>query len=39
MKSKIILKECKCMHCQKKLEQINNARYYWGKLILNQNIV
>ena len=26
-------KECKCIHCQQKLEQISNARSYWDKLI------
>ena len=29
--------ECKCIHCQQKLEQINNSRTYWCKLILNKN--
>ena len=24
MKNKTLLKECKCIHCQQKLEQINN---------------
>ena len=33
MKNKILSNECKCIHCQQKLEQINNARLYWNKLI------
>ena len=39
MKNKISLNECKCTHCQQKLEQINNARLYWDKLILSKNLV
>ena len=37
MKNKSLLKECKCLHCQQKLDQINNSRLYWGKLILKKN--
>ena len=37
MKNKTLLKECKCIHCQQKLHQINNAQLYWEKLILNKN--
>ena len=38
MKDKNLLKECKCIHCQQKLEQINNSRLYWDKLISNKNL-
>ena len=38
MKNQTLLKGCKCIHCQQKLEQINNSRKYWGKLILSKNI-
>ena len=38
MKNKTLLNECKCIHCQQKLEQINKAREYWGKLILSKNL-
>ena len=38
MKNKSIFTECKCMHCKKKLEQINNAKSYWEKLTLNKNL-
>jgi len=34
MKNKTLLNECKCTHCQQKLDQINNSRLYWSKLIL-----
>ena len=37
MKNKILLKECKCIHCQQKLEQINSSKIYWSKLILSKN--
>ena len=33
MKNKNFLKECKCGHCQQKLEQINNSRSYWAKIL------
>ena len=36
MKNKILLKECKCIHCQQKLDQINNSRSYWTNLILSK---
>ena len=38
MKNKTLLKECKCIHCQQKLEQINNSKLYWDKLILSKNL-
>ena len=28
-----MLRDCKCNHCQEKLEQINRSRVYWEKLI------
>ena len=36
MKNKNLLNECKCVHCQNKLEQINNSKLYWDKLILKK---
>ena len=38
MYSKIILKNCTCIHCQEKLEQINRSRVYWDKLILSKKL-
>ena len=38
MKNKTLLKECKCVHCQQKLEQINSSKLYWNKLILSKNL-
>ncbi len=38
MKNKTLLNECKCIHCQNKLEQINNSRSYWTKITLNKNL-
>ena len=35
MASKTLIKKCKCIHCQKKLDQINQAKYYWEKIKLN----
>ena len=37
MRNKIFLIKCNCNHCQQKLEQINNSRAYWGKLILSKS--
>ena len=37
MKDKTLFKECKCIHCQNKLDQINNSKLYWSKLILGKN--
>ena len=37
MQNKPLLKECKCIHCKQKLDQINNAKLYWEKLILFKN--
>ncbi len=38
MKNKTLLIQCKCIHCQQKLEQISNARAYWDKLITSKNV-
>ena len=39
MDSKLILRDCKCIHCKEKLEQINRSRVYWDKLILSKNLL
>ena len=31
-----MLKDCKCNHCQEKLEQINRSKVYWENLILRK---
>ena len=36
---KTVLKDCKCIHCQEKLEQINRSRLYWDKLIVDKKSV
>ena len=38
MKNKVMIKQCKCAHCQQKLDQINSSRLYWEKLISNKMI-
>jgi len=38
MKNKSLLKKCNCLHCLQKLEQINNSRIYWDKLILSKSL-
>ena len=38
MATKTSFIDCKCMHCQKKSEQINNARSYWSKILLSKNL-
>ena len=38
MKNKTLLKECKCIHCQQKLKQIDSSRLYWNNLILNKKL-
>ena len=38
MKNKSLINECKCIHCQQKLDQINNSRLYWSKLILSKTL-
>ncbi len=37
MKNKVLGEECKCIHCQQKLEQINRSKLYWNKLTLGKN--
>ena len=39
MKNKNLLNKCKCSHCQQKLEQINNSRSYWVKLIVSKSFI
>ena len=39
MKNKAFLYECNCIHCQQKLNQINNAKLYWDKLISRKKFV
>ena len=39
MDPKILVKDCKCIHCKEKLEQINRSRIYWDKLILTRNLL
>ncbi|ABM70882.1 Conserved hypothetical protein [Prochlorococcus marinus str. AS9601] len=36
MKNKAFINECKCVHCQQKIDQINNSMFYWDKLILRK---
>ena len=36
MKNKTLMNECKCEHCQQKINQINNSKFYWDKLILRK---
>jgi len=38
MNNKTLSNDCKCIHCQQKLEQLNNSRLYWARLILNKNL-
>ena len=38
MKNKTFIQECGCIHCQQKLNQINNAKIYWDKLILRKKV-
>jgi len=38
MKKQSLLKNCTCIHCQQKLEQINNSTLYWDKLILKKKL-
>ena len=35
--NKTFIQECNCIHCQQKLNQVNNAKLYWDKLILRKN--
>ena len=36
MVTKALVRNCDCTHCKEKLEQINRARTYWDKLIINK---
>ncbi len=36
MTSKALAKNCNCIHCRKKLEQISRSKVYWDKLISNK---
>ena len=36
MAPKTLVKNCECVHCQKKIEQINRSKVYWDKLIVNK---
>ena len=36
MTSKTFLKNCNCIHCKQKLEQINRSKIYWDKVIINK---
>ena len=36
MKNKTFMNECKCVHCQQKINQINNSKLYWDKLFLRK---
>ena len=38
MKNKNLLNECKCIHCQQKINQIKNSKSYWDKFILSKNL-
>ena len=38
MKNQTFLNECKCLHCQQKIDQINNSILYWDKLILRKKL-
>ncbi len=36
MKNKTFMNECKCVHCQQKINQINNSKLFWDKFILKR---
>ena len=36
MKNKTFINECRCAHCQQKIDQINNSILYWDKLLLRK---
>jgi len=38
MKNKNLIYECNCLHCKQKLNQINNAKIFWDKLILRKKV-
>ena len=39
MKNKTFTYECNCIHCKQKLNQINNAKLYWDKLMLRKTFL
>ena len=36
MANKEVIKNCKCAHCQQKLEQIKLSKVYWDKLLIKK---
>ena len=38
MKNKNFINECKRVHCQQKIDQINNSTIYWDKLISRKKL-
>ena len=36
MTSKALARNCNCIHCKQKLEQISRSKVYWDKLISNK---
>ncbi len=36
MKNKTVMNECKCVHCQQKINQINNSKIFWDKFTLRK---
>ena len=39
MKNKTSINDCKCIHCQQKIDQINNSILYWDKLVLRKKLL
>ena len=38
MTNKTTINDCKCIHCQQKLDQLNNSKLYWDKLISKKKL-
>lgn len=36
MPFKTVIKNCNCVHCKQKLEQVNRSTVYWSKILANQ---
>ena len=36
MLPKKLVRNCNCVHCKQKLEQINRSRVYWDKVIISK---
>ena len=36
MASKTLGRNCNCIHCKQKLEQIHRSRVYWDKIMINK---